>query len=121
MRWSKEMPGRYLGLRIKYLTITRKADKHLNTARPVKSIRLNREARPAYRQIAGQRAVMAGLVGETSEVKQHSAFNAQGISEGAPVPQIILYLRDHRIGGFHGRTPGQGRATFANCGKFTLA
>ena len=86
MCWSKEVPGRYLGLRIKYLTITRKADKHLNTARPVKSIRLHREARPAYRQIAGQRAVMVALIGETSKVKKHSAFTAQGISEGAPIP-----------------------------------
>jgi hypothetical protein len=118
---SKEMPGRYLGLRIKYLTITREADQHFNTARPVKSIRLRREARPAYRQIASQRTAVTGLIGETSKVKQHSAFNAQGISEGAPISQIIFYLRDHRIGGLHGRTLGQGKATFANCDKFTLA
>jgi hypothetical protein len=46
---------------------------------------------------------------------------AQGISEGVPIPQIILYLCDHCSGSLHGKTPGQGRATFANCSKFTLA
>jgi hypothetical protein len=41
MCWSKEMPGRNLGLRIKYLTITRKADQHLCGA-PVSQIRVHR-------------------------------------------------------------------------------
>jgi hypothetical protein len=47
---------------------------------------------------------MAGLIGETSEVKQHSAFMTQGISEGVPIRkqsstraviESVIFMAEH--------------------------